>query len=177
MISFADSTRPALIPSAFTHVLAYMDGRYAWSPAQLARFPAHVMISVTGDPAAAEFAREQDSERFDATPQQFPPFALNRINLGHDDPTCYTSILGDPGYGLAQVLLALENAGMAAAPWRLHVAWWWQRPFPPAAFEVLAEIKALTGIDLPPRRLWACQWQNGTSYDSSILYGRDDFTR
>ena len=177
MISFADSTDPITIPSTFTHVAAYANGRYGWSTAQIEAFPAHVEIGIyTGHPEQAKVARVLDVERFDATPADFPPFVQERTRLGHGDATAYTSILGDDGFGIDAVITALEDAHVSD-PWRLWIAWWWGRPFPPTASEVTAEVRALTGIVLPPGRLWACQWQNGTNYDTSVLYGRDDFTR
>ena len=178
MISFADSTNPAAIPSAFTHVAAYPNGDFAWPETQLARFPYHVEIGVfSGQPQQAQIARVLDVERFDATPADFPPFVLARRQLGHEDATAYSSILGDEGFGIAQIVAELGAAGILLSSVRLWVAWWWGRPFPPTAAEVVAEVKALTGITLPPGVLWACQWQNGANYDSSVLYGRDDFTR
>lgn len=177
MINFADSTNPAAIPSQFTHVAAYPNGRYAWPTSQLARFKAHIEIAVlAGQPQQARIARELDCERFDAGVRDFPPFAEERHAEGHDDPTAYSSIVGDPGFGLRALLNAIDAANYTK-PWRLHVAWFWGRPFPPTAAEVLAEIRALTDIRLPVGILWACQWQNGAHYDTSVLYGRDDFTR
>ena len=178
MINFADSTNPAAIPSQFTHVAAYHDGLYQWPTAQIERFPAHFEIGVLpGMPGQARFCRALDVERFDATPADFPPFVRERRQLGHEDATCYTSILGADGYGILPVAAKLTEAGILLETVRLWVAWWWGRPFPPTAAEVLAEIRALTGLRLPVGTLWACQWQNGTHYDTSVLYGRDDFTR
>lgn len=178
MISFADSTTPAAIPSAFTHVAGYSDGLFDWSPGELGRFPAHVLIAVRpNDPGQARLARVLDVERYDALPADFPPFVFVRHQIGHEDATCYTSIVGDPGFGIRAVVAALTQAGILLESVRLWVAWYWGRPFPPTAAEVLAEIRALTGLSLPVGTLWACQWQNGTHYDSSVLYGRDDFTR
>ena len=174
---FADSITPSLIPPAFTHVAAYANGRYAWPEIEIDRFPRHVMIGVEpGNPSQAAVARCLDVERFDARPADFPPFAEERTRLGHEDPTAYTSILGPEGFGLAPLLVAISNA-QYKGPVRYWIAWWWGRPFPPTATEVLAEIKTLTNISLPASQLWACQWQNGQNYDSSVLYQRDDFTR
>lgn len=175
MISFADSVNPLRIPGSFTHVAAYADGAYEWSPGHFG-FGKHVMIAVRpGDREQARFARVLDVERYDARPVDFPPFARERHALGFDDPTAYSSILGDQGFGLQALLNAMADVDYKL-PWRLWVAWWWGRDFPPAASEVLAEIRALTGIVLPQGVLWACQWRNLPGYDTSVLYGRDDFT-
>ena len=177
MISFADSTNPAAIPHAFTHVAGYANGRFAWSSAEIASFPRHILIGVeSGNPGQAKEARVLDVERFDAVPSDFPPFVAERRSAGHNDATAYTSILGDAGFGIEALTAALSRAGMSLDSVRLWVAWWWGRPFPPTAAEVHNEVRILTGLTLPVGTLWACQWQNGTNYDSSVLYGRDDFT-
>jgi len=171
MIQFRDSVSPGSIPTATTHVAAYATGRYVWPTEQLDRFERHIKIGVLSrSPSQARIARVLDIERFDASVDDFPPFAEERLDLKHPDPTAYCSIDTIPA-----LLLAIEAARLYT--WRLWVAWWWERPLPPTAAEVLAEIRALTGIELPPRVLWACQWQNGVSYDTSVLYGADDFTR
>lgn len=169
MIPFADSISPASIsPHLFSRVAAYETGRYAWPAADVGRFDRHIKIGVLpGSPSQARTARVLDIERFDAAPADWVPFANERLAAGHDDATAYCSISTIP---------ALLDAGIPQGNWRLWAAWWWQRTFPPTATEVLAEIATLTGIMLPASRLWACQWQNGTSFDTSVLYGADDFT-
>lgn len=174
MINFADSVTPRLIPQTFTHVAAYGNGLYKWSPAQY-EFSKHITIAVkSGDPSQALYARALDVERYDARASDFPPFARERLALGHDDPTVYCSMVADPYFGLRAVVNALADAAYTG-PWRLWVAWWWGRDYPPTAAEVLAEIRALTGLRLATGVLWACQWRNGLNYDTSALYGRDDF--
>ena len=176
MFAFADSVTPQLInPAEFSHVAAYANGRFAWSPAQVRRFPRHIMIGVLpGAPVQAQVARCLDMERFDATASDFEPFCQERFDAGHEDALGYTSILGSsPVEGVAAVVAAMHESPL---PWALWVAWWWGRPFPPTAAEVLAEIKALTGIVLPVGRLAACQWRNAPALDTSVWYGRDTFT-
>src|SRR5215469_9725433 len=143
MFGFADSVTPqAISPAQFSHVAAYYDGRFAWPASQVRRFPRHILISVLArEPGQARFARCLDMERFDASSADFPPFVEVRHAAGHDDALGYTSILGNaPGEGVEAIWAAMRND---LNPWSLWVAWWWGRPFPPTAAEVLAEIKAL----------------------------------
>lgn len=168
-ILFADSTTPRLIPGSFSHVMAYPNGRYAWPPAQLARFPWHVEIAVrAGQPEQATFARELDIELFDAGVADFRPFAGERHALGHDDATAYCSLNLVPA-------LVRSMAG-SRLPWRLHAAWWWGQDVPPTRDQVLRELLGVFGVSLPPNRLWACQFMRGPNFDTSVLYGADDFT-
>lgn len=85
----ADSTEPATVPETFAvrpnGVIAYVDGHYAWTPDQLARFPRYEAISVTGDPAAMRVARWVDVERFDATPEDVPKCWEQREAYGYRD--------------------------------------------------------------------------------------------
>src|SRR5215469_4750428 len=176
MFAFADSVTPQLInPAEFSHVAAYVNGRFAWSPAQVKRFPRHIMIGVLpGAPVQARVARCLDMERFDASAADFPAFVGARADAGHDDALGYTSILGGaPGEGIEAIVSMMTGE---PDPWQLWVAWWWGRPFPPTAAEVLAEIKALTGVVLPVGRLAGCQWRNAPALDTSVWYGRDTFT-
>ena len=176
MFAFADSVTPQLInPAEFSHVAAYVNGRFAWSPAQVRRFPRHIMIGVLpGAPVQAQVARCLDMERFDASAADFFPFIEERHAAGHDDALGYTSILGDvPGEGIAAIWADVKDTVL---PWSLWVAWYWQRPFPPTAAEVLAEIKALTNISLPVGKLAGCQWRNAPALDTSVWYGHDTFT-
>ena len=175
MTEFADSTEPGAInPAEFSHVAAYANGRFRWTDAQVARFPAHIKIGVlSGSPSQAAVARVLDIERFDAIPADFPPFAKERLALGHKDATAYCDLSTLPA-----VIEHVAEAMLKPGTWRLWLAWWWLRPFPPTSAEVLAEIRVLyPSLAVPTGSLWACQWQNGQHYDSSVLYGRNDFTR
>jgi len=186
MFKFADSIHPDHISSfEFDHVAAYANGFWKWTPEQLARFPRHILIGVLGgQPEQARIARCLDMERYDAQARRdFAPFVQQRIALGHDDALGYSSILGDtPDDGIKALIEAMTAADLGAAPWRLWVAWWWGRPFPPTAAEVLAEIKALTDITLPVGRLAGCQWLPGddtsatNDFDTSVWFIRDNFT-
>jgi hypothetical protein len=170
-VQFADSVSPQLIPaSEFTHVAAYADGHYTWLAAELRRFPAHIQIAVEpGQPWQASEARVLDVERFDATPADVLPFINRRHQLGHNDATIYCS--------LSVVPSVIAAIGRSTLPWRLWAAWWWRKDVPPSRDQVLLELFRLTGVALAPSRLWACQWRNGADWDTSVLYGADDFTR
>jgi len=160
----ADSTEPGLIPASFKAAFAYGDGLYKWTPAQAARFEWIGHITVTGDPAAAAYARFQDIERFDAAPEQFPLFAAHRLELKHSCGIGYASLDLVPA-----VVDELFKASMGSDPWMLWVAWWWGRDVPPTRSQVMAEIWR-RGVDIPPDRVAACQWKNGATHDTTALY-------
>lgn len=161
----ADSIFPEEIPAAFTRAIAYADGLYKWTPDQEARFGWIAHYTVTGDPAAAAYARIQDVENFDATPDKFPGFAAERTRLGHSCGIAYASLSVIPA-----ILAALDQAGMADAPWGLLPAWWWGRPRFPTVTEVQAELLAAYGARVGLDRLEGCQWQNNPRYDVIVTY-------
>lgn len=176
MFKFADSTNPSAInESQFSHVAAYGNGLYTWPDSQVKRFPKHFLISTeSGNPGAAKHMRCLDTERYDASALDVPPFVDTRMAFGHDDSLIYTSILGNgPNEGIAPIVRVMADQ---PGVWALWVAWWWGRPFAPTISEVLAEVKALTGIELPAYRVRACQWRNGPDIDESVWYDRDTFT-
>ena len=109
-----------------------------------------------------------DVERGAAGPDAVPGFIAQRHSLGHDDATIYCSI---------STLPAVLNAcaGVVPIP-RLWLAWWWQRPGFPTRAQVIAEV-ALDGIDLMPEEVWACQFASFPRWDSSIVYGTEDWSR
>ncbi len=168
----ADSTDPALIPGpsqagGFSAAFAYADGKYKWTPAQSARFEWIAHISVTGDAKAAAYARVQDIERFDAAPGQFPAFAAERLTLGHSCGIGYVSL-----DSVAEVVDALNIESMGSDPWMLWVAWWWGKDVPPTQALVHMQL-AKMGVDVPARRIAACQWLPGGAgrpYDTSVIF-------
>ena len=179
MIPFADSTDPqAIDPAKFSHVAGYANGKYAWPDHQFDRFKRHFKIAVKpGDPRQARLARCLDIERFDATVSDAAPFARHRAEAGHDDCLFYCSLSVVPA--LVAALRAARSEFFSAkrpVTWGLWVAWWWQRPHPPTATEVLAELKTLSGVTLEPGKLRGCQWQPGTDIDRSVWYAADNFS-
>lgn len=166
----ADSTDPARIPASFTRAIAYADGKYAWPREQVRRFPYIAHYTVTGDPAAARYARVQDNETGDSDPAQFPPFAETRARLyPGSHGVCYASLSRIPA-----VLTAIKAAGLWTAPWGLLPAWWWGKPRFPTVHEVLAELQQAYGVtDLPAGRLDGCQWQNNPGFDVLVTYNPD----
>lgn len=167
----ADATEPGLIPASFTAAWPYADGKYKWTPAQSARFEWIAHITVTGDPAAAAYARVQDVERFDAAPAQFPGFAQRRLDMGHSCGIAYTQLDDDPtgtGGGVGEVVRAMAAARMGSDPWLLWVAWWWRKDVAPTQAIVHQQLVML-GVDIPIARIAACQWRNGP-FDESVIY-------
>lgn len=149
-------------------VACYINGLYAWSPAQEALFARKIRISVEpGQPAAARFARVIDVERGAARPVDVVPFLEMRAGLGHG--TVYCSLANVP-----EVQDRLQVANLAPRWW---LAWYWGRPGAPSSAHVLAELERLTGRTVPAADLWACQYVSRARWDESVVYGTQDWSR
>jgi hypothetical protein len=86
MTTCYDSTTPSQIPADAPIVAGYIDGLYAWKPADWARFSGqHVTITVFG----AAGAQVADVERGDLTPQQGADWARRELAAGRR-PTIYS---------------------------------------------------------------------------------------
>lgn len=88
-----DSTNPSAIPATAPIVAGYIDGIYAWSAHDWARFPnaQHVTITVTGEPGAMV----ADCESGDLSAQGAESWAMNELR-DNRSPTIYSSISGRP---------------------------------------------------------------------------------
>ena len=160
-----DSVNPAAIPGRTA--AAYVNGDYAWSRSEEARFGALVRISVMpGMPEAAKAARVLDVERYAATITDIAPFVQAREALGHKDATIYISL---------DALLSLteSNLQLVISVPRWWVAWWWGRPGYPRLDEVAGQLQDR----VPAERIWACQYRNTADWDESVIYGKQDFSR
>ena len=152
------------------------DGLYEWTRYQLDSFTGHIRYSVLADnPGIARYCRVKDVEatrrlRGDAGPQDAPDFLMERADFGHHDGTIYANLTTIPA-----VVTACEGAQVAVPRW--WIAWWWGRPGYPTVAEVLAELKALTGVELDPRTVWAIQAHSYVFADFSAVYGTPDFSR
>ncbi len=85
-----DAVTPSQIPAGAQMVLYYANGRYAWSAADLARFPNAVKgsISVTASDLGPQIL---DVENGDATPEQGLEWVRAKRARG-EDPSVYASI-------------------------------------------------------------------------------------
>lgn len=147
-------------------VACYINGIFAWSPAQEAMFGRKVRISVEpGQPSAAKFARVLDIERHAAGPADAAPFLKARVAAGHKDGTIYASLATVPAV-IADVV-----------PPRWWLAWYWGRPGAPSKTQVLDELHRLVGVHLEPASVWACQYVSHSQWDESIVYGPEDWSR
>jgi hypothetical protein len=147
-------------------VACYADGGYAWSPAQEALFARKIRISVeAGLPEGSAHARCIDVERGAATPADARPFLEAHRALGFTNGTVYCSA--------SNVRTVLDAAGDCDVP-RWWIAWWTGRPQTPA--EVVAEVRAQCGVDLPESKVWAQQYANFPEYDLSVVFGKPDFS-
>lgn len=169
-----DTTRPWLIPpelAARSAAMPYSNGSYKWPRAQVVRFPRVIHISVTGDPAAAEFARGVDIERYDATVQEAPGFVDARQDeFGHDDATVYSS----------RSTLASLFAQLGSRRPRLIVATLDGYPWTPAelAIDIIRnwnvpgfDAEWIWGIQNIPANSAAGRW-----WDITAVWGLPDFT-
>jgi hypothetical protein len=113
----ADSATPWRIPAAFNSpdrlIAWYLDGRYAWSARQLARFPraVKVAITVTGN-LDADVA---DVETGDMGPQDFADWLKARMAAGNRWHALYSDKDTKPG-----VDAAVEAAGLSNRDY----GWW-----------------------------------------------------
>lgn len=140
-----DSTTAADLPADAGMVAGYVDGLYAWSPADWARFPAatRVRIAVFAD---TDDGHVLDVEKGNATPAQAPGWVRLRRAAGVD-PTVYCA------RGSWASLSAQFTVQHVAAP---H---WW--------------IADWTGSPHLPAGASACQWADsvltGYHYDVSAV--------
>lgn len=147
-------------------VACYINGEFAWSPAQEHLFGRKIRISVmAGQPDAARYARVLDVERFDAGPADVDPFLQVRDTI-KPNGTVYCSLARVP---------AVVDALRGRRP-RWWLAWYWGRPGAPSPGQVLAELEQTTGVQLPGD-LWACQYVSQTHWDKSAVYGAQDWSR
>ena len=116
MRTFYDAIHPANIPTNAQGVAGYIDGRYAWSAADWARFPHSVKVRI------AVFSATNDGHVLDvepgcSTPANAPGWVVRRRAAGVD-PTVYCSLSQWP------VVRAAFAAAKVAQP---H---WWVAAYP-----------------------------------------------
>lgn len=90
MRTLYDSVNPAAIPSTAAMVAGYIDGMYAWRPADWARFPRAVQVRIAVF-ASTNAGHVLDIETGDATPVQAPGWVQKRRAAGAD-PSVYCSM-------------------------------------------------------------------------------------
>src|SRR5947209_2784972 len=90
MRTMYDSVTAADIPSDAKVVAGYINGRYAWSEADWARFPSAQQVRITIT-AATNDGDVLDVEQGDATPDEAPGWIRARQAAGLAVPTIYCS--------------------------------------------------------------------------------------
>jgi hypothetical protein len=110
MRTFYDAITPANIPITAQGVCGYVDGKYAWTAADWARFPHSVKARI------AVFSSTNDGHILDveagcSTPGNAPGWVVRRRAAGID-PTVYCSLSAWP-----TVKVAFANAGVAEPHW------------------------------------------------------------
>ena len=111
-----DAVTPRNIPASAEMVAGYVDGRYAWSAADWARFPGAVKVKIAVF-ASTNDGHVLDVERGNATPVEAPGWVLKRRAAGVD-PTVYCSAAAWP---------AVREAFAAAHVPEPH---WWIAAYP-----------------------------------------------
>ena len=176
----ADSVTPLVaIPAAFRvqrnrGALLYADGDYVADSGVAHTFPRREWISTRRHYAGqARLARFLDSERFDAQPEDFPPFRLEREHLidqgeVHGYPGIYCSIDPGDGFGVKAVIAACRQADQPL-PYHWWIAWYTSGGFAPDAQQVADEIYRLTREHIYASDIYACQFATG-AYDLSVVY-------
>lgn len=90
MRTMYDSVAPAAIPTNAELVAGYLDGPYAWTPADWALFPFSIHVPIVVDPAHDE-GLVLDVETGDARPDQAPSWTAGRRRAGVA-PSVYCSL-------------------------------------------------------------------------------------
>jgi hypothetical protein len=125
-----DSTVAGDIPTGAQYVAGYLDGDFAWSPADWRRFLQAVRVTISTRPSPAQ-GDVLDIEKGDAQPADAPDWVAARKAAGLYMPTIYGS-----RDTLALVRARLQRAGQPADYW-------------------LADP---TGVPHLPAGFAACQW-------------------
>ncbi len=107
MRTMYDSVTPSAIPTDAALVAGYVDGAYAWSAAEWARFPNSVKVRIAVFPNTDD-GHVLDVEQGDATPAQAPGWVDMRRAAGVD-PTVYCN-----ASTWSSVISAFRSAGVAA---------------------------------------------------------------
>jgi len=110
MRTFYDAIHPANIPATAQGVCGYVDGKYAWTAADWARFPHSVKARI------AVFSSTNDGHILDveagcSSPANAPGWVVRRRAAGID-PTVYCSLSAWP-----TVKAAFRNAGVTEPHW------------------------------------------------------------
>lgn len=108
-----DSTTPAAIPADAQMVAGYVDGAYAWTDADWARFPNAVKVRIAVNPATNDgHVLDVEPGNWDAV-QSVDWVIMRRAGIfptGLAEPTVYCGIL--TGYSMADVLAAHQARGV-----------------------------------------------------------------
>lgn len=154
-------------------VAGYVTGGWPveWSEADFALFARKIRVSQQPSASVDEAsdARVLDVETGAATFSDWPLFYDSRTQK--ERATCYCDLSNVP-----KVIEACNAAGVPLPP-RWWLAWYWGKPGAPTRDEVLAELHSLTGVELDPETLWACQYVAYGQWDLNIVYGTPDFAR
>lgn len=145
-----DSVSPGSIPTNAPVVFGYVDGRFAWSPGDWARFTTKTKLRIAVFPSTND-GHILDCEPGDAVPSQCPGWVKMRRAAGID-PTVYTSM---SEWG--QVIDAFINAGVPQPHY-------WIAAYPGSG-EVQETLRGITSI----AHQFADPPNSGGNFDKSVV--------
>jgi hypothetical protein len=153
---------PAAADNPEALIAGYVDGRYAWTGAEFARFPraAHVRITVFGVPDWRA-ASVIDVEAGAFTPQDARSFLIARRAYRPGGETVYCSL---------STLPQVRRACRGLPPYNVWLAWY--RPDAPTVEQVAGAVAQFGCADLAPSVV-AVQWRPGGMWDESVVYDAD----
>lgn len=126
-ISMPDSVRVPDLPDGYSAYLGYADGDEPTAGLLAGRFPHanRVILTVTGNTIDCDGC---DSERLDLNAAKAAEWADRKLAADlHSYPVIYASVIGDPGYGMHEVISELEGIGIGRGLVRLLSAHYWGR--------------------------------------------------
>lgn len=122
MISMPDSTSVATLPAGYPAYLGYVDGNWPTAQALVKQFPGkwYELLTVTG---ATLDANGVDCEPGNVNAAGAADWAKRKLAADSGSrPIIYASVIGEPGYGMPNVLTELAVRGIHRSQVRLHTA-------------------------------------------------------
>ena len=162
MISMPDSVNVNALPAGYPAYLGYVDGEYPTADLLMERYPGkwYEMLTVTGGTMTANGV-DCEPGNVDAAGAAY--WVARKLAADSSSrPIIYASVIGEPGYGMGNVLSELAARGISRGQVRLHTAHYGTEHIcGPATCRLIS-----TPAD-------GTQWQTRTSYNMSVL--NDDY--
>ena len=165
MISMPDSTNVNALPAGYPAYLGYVDGNYPTADELMKQFPGkwYELLTVTGGTMTANGV---DCEPGNVNAAGAAYWAARKLYADRASrPIIYASVVGEPGYGMSDVLAQLPKSGIARSQVRLHTA----------HYGIGEHICGPQTCGLLSTPADGTQWTTGDAYDMSVL--NDDYFR